>query len=205
MPSLNLSATLNAARLVARPKLCLPAYQVERFDQLPVPLTAESLRPFRGPGLAAARLDIRAIVVDKDNCFALPDGDDVYPAYKDTWAALRRHYPGDRMLIVSNSAGTDDDRGHAQAALLEERTGVRVLRHSTKKPGCQDEIMAFFRASPTAGVTSPAQVAVIGDRLLTDVMMANTMGACGVWISVGPVRLNSLPIRFERWLYGVLA
>lgn len=88
----NLSATLNASRLFLRPSLCLPHYQIERFDQLPIPLNSETLRAIRSPYLLklqregkvpeAAKLDIRAIVLDKDNCFAEPEGKEVWHEYK---------------------------------------------------------------------------------------------------------------------------
>jgi phosphatidylglycerophosphatase GEP4 len=41
--------------------------------------------------------------------------------------------------------------------------------------------------SKDTGVTSPDQIAVVGDRLFTDVMMANLMGSWGVWIRHGVV------------------
>jgi hypothetical protein len=45
---------------------------------------------------------------------------------------LRKAYPGSRLLIVSNSAGTLSDPTGAEADLLEKNTGVKVLRHNTK-------------------------------------------------------------------------
>lgn len=62
-----------------------------------------------------------------------------------------------------------------------------MLRHSTKKPGCRDEIFNYFRRAPELGVTRPDQIAVIGDRLFTDIMMANLMGSYGIWIKDGVV------------------
>jgi len=73
------------------------------------------------------------------------------------------------------------------ADLLESNTGVQVLRHSTKKPGCRDEIFSHFRLAPELGVTRPDQIAVVGDRLFTDIMMANLMGSYGIWIKDGVV------------------
>jgi phosphatidylglycerophosphatase GEP4 len=64
---------------------------------------------------------------------------------------------------------------------------VPVLSHSTKKPGCGPEIMEYFLSRPETGVTHPSQVAVVGDRLSTDVMMANSMGAYSVWVRDGVV------------------
>jgi phosphatidylglycerophosphatase GEP4 len=45
--------------------------------------------------------------------------------------------------------------------------------------------MAYFRAHPDSGVTRPDQIAVVGDRLSTDIMMANMMGSYGVWVRDG--------------------
>jgi phosphatidylglycerophosphatase GEP4 len=86
---------------------------------------------------------------------------------------------------VSNTAGTDSDKDQKEAAILEANTGIKVLRHSTKKPGCKEEVMAYFKAHPDSGVTRPDQIAVVGDRLSTDIMMANMMGSYGVWVRDG--------------------
>ena len=45
--------------------------------------------------------------------------------------------------------------------------------------------MAYFAQHPESGVTRPEQIAVVGDRLSTDVMMANLMGSYGVWVRDG--------------------
>ena len=104
---------------------------------------------------------------------------------QDHFQRLRHAYPGSKLLIVSNTAGTDSDKNQNEAALLEANTGVKVLRHSTKKPGCKEEVMAYFKAHPESGVLRPDQIAVVGDRLSTDIMMANMMGSYGVWVRDG--------------------
>ena len=110
---------------------------------------------------------------------------------QDKFQELRRAYPGTKLLIVSNTAGTDSDKHLAEAAILEKNTGVKVLQHSTKKPGCKEEVMAYFKQHPDSGVTSPNQIAVVGDRLFTDVMMANMMGSYGFWIRDGVIERKS--------------
>lgn len=99
-------------------------------------------------------------------------------------------YPGRRLLIVSNTAGalSYDTKGELASA-LEKATGVTVLSHNTKKPGCGAEIMEYFQKHPETGVTSPSQIAVVGDRLSTDMMLANMMGSYGIWIKDGVVPL----------------
>lgn len=184
---MNISGTLNVLKLFTNPALCLPHHTVSTFDQLPVPLSGAF-----APGNGNKKPDIRAVVLDKDNCFAVPKANEVFPAYQSKFDEIRKAYPGSRLLIVSNSAGTGSDPGHVEAELLEKNTGVKVLRHSTKKPGCHEEIMRHFRDAPDAGVSSPSQVAIVGDRLFTDILMANMMGSHGVWIKDGTVKDNGL-------------
>jgi phosphatidylglycerophosphatase GEP4 len=109
---------------------------------------------------------------------------------QDQFESLKAAYPGRRLLIVSNTAGaTTHDRQLRLAAEVEASTGVTVLPHQVKKPGCGSEIMDYFRSHPETGVTSPSQIAVVGDRLATDVMMANMMGSWGFWVRDGVVPL----------------
>lgn len=118
---------------------------------------------------------------------------------KRRFQALRAAYPGRRLLIVSNTAGaTSYDVDGKLAAATEKSTGVNVLAHSVKKPGCGDEILSYFRQHPETGVTSPHQIAVVGDRLATDMMLANLMGSWGIWIRDGVVPLQKKSIVSPR-------
>ncbi|KAK4554397.1 hypothetical protein LTR86_008605 [Recurvomyces mirabilis] len=191
---MNISGTVNVLRLLVNPALCLPHHTCATFDQLPIPLSAAFAKH------GEKRPDIRAVVLDKDNCFAIPKQNTIYPAYEKKFDELRKAYPGSRLLIVSNTAGTNSDNGHADADLIERTTGVKVLHHATKKPGCHEEVMSYFRNQPDAGVTHPGQVAVVGDRLFTDVMMANMMGSHGFWTKDGVVPNDGLLSRVEKGL-----
>jgi phosphatidylglycerophosphatase GEP4 len=101
---------------------------------------------------------------------------------------LKEAYPGRRLLIVSNSAGAFslDPQGRL-AAEVESSTDITVLQHRTKKPGCGSEILDYFRKYPEIGVTRPDQIAIVGDRLTTDIMMANLMGSYAVWVKDGVI------------------
>ncbi|RLV96649.1 Phosphatidylglycerophosphatase GEP4 mitochondrial [Spathaspora sp. JA1] len=189
----NVSATLNVSRLLYNPTLCLPHLCIKSFDQIPIPLVINNK-----DNTAST---IKGIVLDKDNCFAKDHDDKVWPAYQETWTNLLGHYGKDYLLIVSNSAGTNDDINHVQAEKLERDTGVTVLRHSTKKPGCFGEIQTYFAA---LGV-QPHEIAVVGDRLFTDMLMANMMGSYGVWVSEGVELSTKLFPSFERMVYDKLA
>ncbi|KAI6362542.1 hypothetical protein MCOR25_006177 [Pyricularia grisea] len=193
--NLNLSASLNIFKLIANPALCLPHATVNTFNDLPLPLG----KALKG-GKDGAEVDIKAVVLDKDDCFAYPETNGIHEPYKDRFAALKAAYPGRRLLIVSNTAGAlSHDPKRKLAQELEEVTGVTVLSHKTKKPGCGGEIMEYFRAHPDTGVTSPAQIAVVGDRLSTDMMLANMMGSWGVWVKdgVAPMQKKSIVSAFS--------
>jgi phosphatidylglycerophosphatase GEP4 len=52
--------------------------------------------------------------------------------------------------------------------------------------------MEYFAQAKDVEITSPSQIAVVGDRLLTDVMMANMMGSYGFWIKDGVTERKSI-------------
>ncbi|OTB00203.1 hypothetical protein M426DRAFT_324445 [Hypoxylon sp. CI-4A] len=186
--NLNFSGTVNVFKLLLKPSLCLPHATVATFNDIPSPFT----KVFEGRG---ERVEIRAIVLDKDDCFAYPETNKIYPAYTDRFHQLREEYPGRRLLIVSNTAGaTTYDRDGRLAKELEATTGVPVLAHRFKKPGCGDEILSYFKAHPETGVSHPSQIAIVGDRLMTDMMLANMMGSWGLWIKDGVKPLNEKSI-----------
>ncbi|KAF3908408.1 hypothetical protein ABW21_db0201013 [Orbilia brochopaga] len=190
----NLSATLNAFRCLYDPSLCLPHLTVPTFAHLPIPL--------RFPGQTG---EIRAVILDKDNCITEPNALDVHGPYKEKFEALKRAYPGNRLLIVSNSSGTADDKDGKEATLIAQTLAVPVLRHNVKKPGCAAEILAHLRASPDVQLESPAQIAVVGDRLFTDIMLANMLGAWGVWIKDGVHAKHASAFSgFEKGLHNFL-
>ncbi|KAH3913102.1 hypothetical protein HBI56_087740 [Parastagonospora nodorum] len=198
---MNISGTLNVFRLLRDPTLCLPQHTVSTFNHLPIPLSKAF--PRKDGAKIGKEVDIQAVVLDKDNCFAVPHTNELHPPYHDHFQRLRQAYPGSKLLIVSNTAGTDSDKQQEEATALEENTGIKVLRHSTKKPGCKEEVMTYFRAHPDAGVTRPDQIAIVGDRLSTDIMMANMMGSYGVWVRDG-VTGRGFFARMEDRLQGFL-
>lgn len=178
----NISGTFNASKALFKPSLIKPQLTYSNFNELPIPLNNK----------------IKAIVLDKDNCIAYPHETHIWEAYTDQWEKLKRVYPGKALLIVSNTAGSNDDKALKGSKIIETNTGVHVLRHSTKKPGCHQEIMQYFRDNKIAG--KPDEIAVIGDRLFTDIMMANLMNSCGIWLKYGVVKSNNPLMMFERFL-----
>lgn len=88
MNAFNVSATLNLFRLVTKPNLCLPHATISTFNQLPIPLNAAFVK-FEKDG--KKKIDIRAVVLDKDNCFAVPHANEVYKPYEASTYRMKSH------------------------------------------------------------------------------------------------------------------
>ena len=73
---MNVSATLNVFKLIRDPALCLPHATVSTFNHLPIPLSKAFLSHEKGH-----EPDIRAVVLDKDNCFARPKDNVIHQPY----------------------------------------------------------------------------------------------------------------------------
>ncbi len=65
--------------LIRDPTLCLPQCTVSTFNHLPIPLSKAFPRKAEQDGTKHA--DIQAVVLDKDNCFAVPHTNEVYKPY----------------------------------------------------------------------------------------------------------------------------
>jgi len=129
---------------------------------------------------ALHRRGIRAVVLDKDNTITAPYSDQVHHAAASGLTRIRETFTNTNAVsILSNSAGTDDDVDHADALHIESSLGVPVIRHKKKKPDCIDDVLGFInegRQEESLPALATEQVAMIGDRLLTDVVFGNLHG-----------------------------
>ncbi|CAO3570380.1 unnamed protein product [Mortierella alpina] len=143
---------------------------------------------------------ITAIAFDKDNCLTRPYGLEIYPPFKDAWQRCRETYK-DRIVIVSNSAGTPDDRDDHQAKAIESSLQVHVLRHQEKKPSGGQELLKHFNG------VDPTEIAFVGDRALTDVVFGNNEGMLTILTRdvVTEEGDNPMAIRIRRMEHRALA
>jgi phosphatidylglycerophosphatase GEP4 len=102
---MNLSGTVNAFRLLYAPKLARPHVVLPHFNDLTFPLHECVRREVWRSHRLAVQPDIRAVVVDKDNCFARKNGLEVWPQYRDKWDKLVDEFGPRGVLIVSNTSG----------------------------------------------------------------------------------------------------
>lgn len=144
---------------------------------------------------------IRALVLDKDNTLCPPGTTDFPRAYLRKLESLRTSPTSSfnltnnphAILIVSNTAGSrpESTRYEAEAQHIEKTLaplGISVFRvprggTTHRKPFCDKEVLAWFQER---GVVQRAdEIAVVGDRLATDVILAARMGAWSVWCKDG--------------------
>ncbi|KAG0337146.1 hypothetical protein BG004_007759 [Podila humilis] len=153
--SFNFQGIIQAFRVMASPRLMIPN------------LVVRDIRDINFAQLHKA--GIRAIAFDKDNCLTRPYGNDLYPPFEDAWKQCKGIYK-DKIVIVSNSAGTHDDKEHKGAIEIENSLGVHVLRHKEKKPAGGEELLEYLDPIP------PSQIAFVGDRALTDIVFGHNYG-----------------------------
>ena len=87
---MNLSGTINTFRLLYAPRLARPHVVLSQFSELTFPLgkcIATNIKKKYGVDVQP---DVRAVVIDKDNCIARPHSLEIWPAYSvsDSWNVL---------------------------------------------------------------------------------------------------------------------
>jgi HAD superfamily phosphatase (TIGR01668 family) len=123
---------------------------------------------------------IEGILFDADQTLVEYHGDSIHPSVAQTYEELRNMFEG-KMAILSNYAGNKvDDRKENRRKILEANLGIPVIQSGEKKPNPR----AYLEACRQLGV-DPKRAAMVGDRLLTDIMGAK-IAKMGVAIHVSP-------------------
>lgn len=121
------------------------------------------------------------VVFDKDNTLTAPYKDHLHKHVEQSLVECIELFGKDRIAILSNSAGTPDDKNFEWKEAVETATGIRVIPHREKKPACLDEVMNhfnFYRIENRSDNLSfrPSSILMVGDRLLTDTVFGNANG-----------------------------
>ncbi|KAI8138350.1 mitochondrial PGP phosphatase-domain-containing protein [Fennellomyces sp. T-0311] len=160
--SLNVAGIINSFRVLWNPSLAIPHIIVNDIRNIHF----EHLK---------SRGGIQAMAFDKDNCLTAPYVAHIHPEFQEAWTECKETFGKENIAIVSNSAGTNDDKDYKEATKLEASLGVPVLRHSEKKPSGGEALARHFSHA------SPPNVAMVGDRILTDVIFGNLNGNVTIW------------------------
>lgn len=191
-PNTNLRGFNHAVHtLLKQPAQFLPHLTIPTFTHLPSDL-GPHLVSNETTGMEKKRTPIiRALVLDKDNTLCVPKTTTFPPQILTKLQHLRTTPPFQNpysILIVSNRAGShpsfDAEVRELEAQLAHLRIPVfRLPASAQKKPFCGDEVVHWFREREV--IQSPHEIAVVGDRLGTDVLMAGMMGSWSVWCKEG--------------------
>eukprot|EP00238_Polyblepharides_amylifera_P005610 CAMPEP_0196587550 /NCGR_PEP_ID=MMETSP1081-20130531/57751_1 /TAXON_ID=36882 /ORGANISM="Pyramimonas amylifera, Strain CCMP720" /LENGTH=226 /DNA_ID=CAMNT_0041909749 /DNA_START=85 /DNA_END=765 /DNA_ORIENTATION=+ len=148
-------------------KIFIKTYWGNRHLALPH-LEVEDIRSVNWKALKDAGFE--GCVFDKDNTLTAPYAMRVHPPLQESLDECR-HVFGDKLAILSNSAGLAQyDPQGAKAAKLEKELKIPVLRHESKKPaGTPEELQLHFGCSAD-------RLVMVGDRYLTDIVYGNLNG-----------------------------
>ncbi|KAJ1300000.1 hypothetical protein OPQ81_011834 [Rhizoctonia solani] len=205
----NLHGSIFALRTLVRPGLLVPGIKVDTIARLDF--------------AALKKAGYTGVVFDRDNCITIPHYDTLVPELADAWSRCKSTFGRQNVLIVSNSAGTSDDPLGIQAESLAYNLGVPVFRHRYKKPVCGEEILRYFchrqflsrpksheptrlPSGPQALIPSKSEsppmilsntpqprLIIVGDRLLTDVLLSTTLPSPSDHLPVWTTRLWKTP------------
>jgi phosphatidylglycerophosphatase GEP4 len=160
--SLNYEGLKSIFTILRNPKLLHPKLQIDDVTQIPFQKLKDS--------------GVKAIAFDKDNTLTAPYESTIYLPFADSFERAKAVFGDKRICIVSNSAGSRDDYGFKHASMLENSMGVSVLRSKFKKPSLEHgmDLLNHFNLDAN-------EIAVVGDRLMTDVVYANRLGAFSIY------------------------
>lgn len=173
----------NSLTFVGNPGLLVPHLKKRTLLDLPLSL---------GPSLPT-KPRIRALVLDKDNTICPPNTTLIHPEYREAINVLKTSpqlsHHADSIIIVSNSAGSTQSSKHErEAQYLESQLRLPVLRQWKLRPGLTKPRIGPYVAQyllDRGVVSSSREIAVIGDRMLTDVEMARSMCSWSILLEDG--------------------
>jgi len=152
--NINLAAIFYSLVLPLRKNLAVPHFSVSDLSKVDPDAIYDA--GFRG------------LVFDKDNTLTVPYGREIHRRIAKTVARFQKIY-GTKMVIMSNSAGTHDDKDYSDAEMIEADLGIPVIKHLWKKPGGIRAVTDYFGCSPK-------DLVMFGDRILTDIVFGNRYG-----------------------------
>jgi len=109
----------------------------------------------------------KGIIFDKDNTLTAPYALKIFPGLEQAVASFKASSL--LLAIMSNSAGTKDDKNYEDAETIRQALGISVLVHQDKKPGGFNDVQPYFGCKPH-------ELVMIGDRMFTDIVFGNRYG-----------------------------
>ncbi len=133
---------------------------------------------------------IKGVIFDKDNTITAPYKNEIFETLREVVQEFKDTF-GENMMILSNSAGTKDDKNYADAIEIETKLNIPVIRHDRKKPEGVESVEQSF-SCPLESIV------MIGDRLLTDTLFGNRSGMLTIHTGILTTKGDNKPAALAR-------
>ena len=127
---------------------------------------------------------IKYIVFDKDNTIAFHKSN-VIPneEMKEILVNFSQVFGIDNIAILSNTAGSANDKNFSDLNLIEKNFGFKVIKHKYKKPSVDFEIFQHFNFNQNPILEERRSICCIGDRLFTDIIMGKEINSLTILVN----------------------
>eukprot|EP01080_Neovahlkampfia_damariscottae_P000332 gene332-6746_t len=138
---------------------------------------------------------IKLIIFDKDNTITKHKQNNIYPPFENKLNELKEKF---KILIISNSSGSNRDLNFKDAIELEKNLNLTILKHGSKKP-----FLNIFKCLNEYNYNSN-DILIIGDRLFTDIYFANKNNIKSILVDPISKKEEEFGIKFFRFIENFL-
>jgi phosphatidylglycerophosphatase GEP4 len=163
---LNIEGFFSTFPYIFKPSLLKPDLKYKNITQI----NSETLKN---------EFNIKYLVIDKDNTLTIPYineyGND---QIKEKINEFKHFFGENNMALLSNSAGSSDDKDYKELEIVENNLKLFVIKHKNKKPNVNEEInehFHLFNKNNKLNIKNK-EICIIGDRLFVDVLMGKKYG-----------------------------
>ena len=141
---------------------------------------------------------VKYIIFDKDNTLTLPYKIEIERKFEKKIEEFKNVFGKENIAILSNSAGSKDDKYYIEASKIENASGIKVVRHEYKKPKVYKDILSTFNLNSKNANFDNKEICVIGDRLLVDILMGQEYGFYTVLVKPLTIERDNFIVKILR-------
>ncbi|KAI3630617.1 hypothetical protein MIR68_012052 [Amoeboaphelidium protococcarum] len=162
---INLQPLQFLIRIVSDPRLLRPSAKIVSPATID---TSAKWKQLMQSGLGVRTEQNVILLIDKDNCWCHPRQNAVYEEYRQSFTAMNESFQN--VYWLSNTISLDSQYRDSN----QRFEGIEVIPVTAKKPACGEKVEKFLQTRHSD--LRQSQVVMMGDRVLTDVLMANDRG-----------------------------
>jgi phosphatidylglycerophosphatase GEP4 len=184
---LNLEGFFSAFPYIFKPSLLKPDLKYKNISQI----NTEKLKN---------EFNIKYLVIDKDNTLTLPYINEyANNEIKEKINVLKYIFGENNIAILSNSAGSSDDKDYKELKIVENNLKLFVIKHKNKKPNVNEEINEHFKLfNNNKSKINNNEICIIGDRLFIDVLMGKKYGFFTILLEPINISKENIMVKIAR-------